>query len=234
MAERIGQGSSQYAVQVKGMEYPSKDARGDRLYGLCCALSNRGADHLYSLSEFPADVESDLIAEMFGTEMASDPHRPEGKGRVVSFFEEGCTFADLFGVCKLVYVTYVASMHELMWRRRVLPRLYHSVIGRDMTYEELIAASHRVTALEKAYNIREGGITRSDDYLPGRFLDEPMPDGPAKGLVFEADQMLDEYYATQGYDQEMGWPFVETLKELDLEDVAAQLEEAGVTLPRRG
>jgi aldehyde:ferredoxin oxidoreductase len=233
VAERVGGGSSPYAIQVKGMEYPSKDARGDRMYGLCCALSNRGADHLYSLSEFPADVEADLIADMFGTERASDPHRPEGKGRVVSFFEEGCTFTDLFGICKLVYVTYVASMKELMWRREVLPRLYHAVTGLDMTYDGLVQASHRVTALEKAYNISEVGTTRADDYLPARFLDEPMPDGPAKGLVFEADQMLDEYYATQGYERETSWPFIETLEELGLEDVAAELADAGVSLPRR-
>ena len=59
MSEKIGQDSYKYAMQIKGLEYPSKDARGSKMYGLCCTTSARGADHLYSLSEFPASVELD-------------------------------------------------------------------------------------------------------------------------------------------------------------------------------
>lgn len=233
IAKRIGEGAERYAIEVKGMEYPSKDARGDKMYGLCCATSGRGADHLYSLSEFPATVELDKIKEMFGTEKAVDPHLPDGKGKVVSFFEEGCTFTDLLGICKLVYVTYVASMGELIFRREILPVLYEAVTGIPLSYKDLIEAAHRVTALEKAFNIREGGIGRKDDYLPYRFLDEPMPDGPAKGRVFEADQMLDEYYETKGFEKESGWPFVETMEALGLKKVSDELRKEGFRLPKR-
>ncbi len=233
IAKRIGDEAERYAIEVKGMEYPSKDARGDKMYGLCCATSGRGADHLYSLSEFPATVELDKIKEMFGTEKAVDPHLPDGKGKVVSFFEEGCTFTDLLGICKLVYVTYVASMGELIFRREILPVLYEAVTGIPLSYKDLIEAAHRVTALEKAFNIREGGIGRKDDYLPYRFLDEPMPDGPAKGRVFEADQMLDEYYETKGFEKESGWPFVETMEALGLKKVSDELRKEGFRLPKR-
>ena len=233
MADTVGKDAYQYAVQVKGMEYPSKDARGDKMYGLCCATSGRGADHLYSLSEFPATVEMDKIKEMFGTEKAVDPHLPDGKGKVVAFFEEGCTFTDLLGICKLVYVTYVASMQELLYRREVLPKLYEAITGVSMTFQDLLDASHRITALEKAYNIREGGIRRQDDYVPHRFLKEPMPDGPAKGRVFEADEMLDEYYEEKGYDKQTSWPYVETMQELGLIGITKELQRLGIKLPKR-
>ncbi len=233
IAERLGEGSEKYAIQVKGMEYPSKDARGDKMYGLCCATAGRGADHLYSLSEFPATVELDKIKKMFGTEKAVDPHLPDGKGKVVAFFEEGCTFTDLLGICKLVYVTYVASMGELMFRREILPKLYEAVTGLPITYEGLIEVSHRVTALERAFNIREAGISRKDDYLPERFLNEPMPDGPAKGRVFEAEEMLDEYYEAKGFEKKSGWPYRETMEKLGLKKIAEELKKEGFELPRR-
>ena len=233
ITERLGEGTEKYAIQVKGMEYPSKDARGDKMYGLCCATAGRGADHLYSLSEFPVGVEMDKIREMFGTEKAADPHLPDGKGKVVAFFEEGCTFTDLLGICKLVYVTYVASMGELMFRREILPRLYEAVTGLPLSYEGLLEVAHRVTALEKVFNIREGGTGRKDDYLPERFLHEPMPDGPAKGRVFEADEMLDEYYEAIGFEKKSGWPYVETMKKLGLKGEAEELKKKGFQLPRK-
>jgi aldehyde:ferredoxin oxidoreductase len=233
IADRVGEGAEKYAVQVKGMEYPSKDARGDKMYGLCCATAGRGADHLYSLSEFPVTVELDKIREMFGTDKAVDPHLPDGKGKVVAFFEEGCTFTDLLGICKLVYVTYVASMGELLFRREVLPGFYEAVTGLSLSYEGLIEAAHRVTALERAFNIREAGIGRKEDYLPSRFLNEPMPDGPAKGRVFEADRMLDEYYDAKEFERKTGWPYLETMEKLGLKKVAEELRKAGYELPRK-
>ena len=131
----------------------------------------------------------------------------------MAFFEEACTLTDLLGICKLVYVTYVSSMKELMYRRKILPRLYTVVTGRSMEYDRLLKYAHRVTTLEKAYNIREAGLGREDDIPPFRFTSEPMPAGPSKGSVFETDIMLDEYYEAIGFDKETGWPYQETLKD---------------------
>lgn len=233
ISEQVGEDSFKYAMQVKGLEYPSKDARGDKMYGLCCTTAARGADHLYSLSEFPGSVELDRIEKMFGTKKAVDPHSPEAKGKVVAFFEEGCTFTDLLGICKLVYVTYVASMKELMYRREILPKLYSTVTGVSLDYETLLKCTHRVTTLERAYNIREGKITRKDDIPPYRFTSEPMPDGPAKGSVFETDIMLDEYYDSKGYDRATGWPYKQTFESLGLKDVLLELSKEGFEIPSR-
>jgi aldehyde:ferredoxin oxidoreductase len=233
MSREIGQDSYKFAMEVKGLEYPSKDARGDKMYGLCCITSARGADHLYSLSEFPAAVELDLVERMFGTRKAVDPHVPDGKGRVVSFFEEGCSVTDMLGICKLVYVTYVASMQELIYRRTVLPRLYTAITGRSMDLNGLYRRVRRVTTLEKSYNIRECGTGRQDDHPPYRFSHEPMPEGPAEGNVFETDVLLDDYYEAIGFDKATGWPFEETLAELGLETVGGELNAKGVQLPRR-
>jgi len=48
-------------------------------------------------------------------------------------------------------------------------------------------------------------------------LEEPIPDGPAKGQVHELNVMLPEYYQARGWD-ENGVPTLEKLAELGLED----------------
>ena len=46
-------------------------------------------------------------------------------------------------------------------------------------------------------------------------LNEPLPDGPAKGMVAELDKMLPEFYEKRGWD-EKGYPTKEKLQELGL------------------
>jgi aldehyde:ferredoxin oxidoreductase len=60
-------------------------------------------------------------------------------------------------------------------------------------------------------------VTRSDDTLPARFLQEPLPESnPSAGAVVELDPMLDEYYRARGWDVASGLPTVEILRELGL------------------
>jgi len=54
-----------------------------------------------------------------------------------------------------------------------------------------------------------------------------MPDGPAKGQVVNLDLMLDEYYEARGWDKNTGFPTREKLEELDLKEVADDLEKMG-------
>ena len=61
----------------------------------------------------------------------------------------------------------------------------------------------------------KAGFSRADDTLPRRMLEEPLPDGPAKGHVVELDEMLDEFYELRGWD-ENGIPLQEKLDSLGL------------------
>ena len=46
-------------------------------------------------------------------------------------------------------------------------------------------------------------------------LNEPLPDGPAKGHVVELDKMLSEFYELRGWSEE-GIPTKEKLEELEI------------------
>jgi len=67
------------------------------------------------------------------------------------------------------------------------------------------------------FNVREG-ISRKDDTLPPRIMEEEAPIGPAKGLKITQeilDKMLDEYYTLRGWDKN-GIPTQDKLKELGI------------------
>jgi aldehyde:ferredoxin oxidoreductase len=61
------------------------------------------------------------------------------------------------------------------------------------------------------------GFSRKDDTLPERILKQPLPDGPAKGMVCRLDAMLPDYYHCRGWN-ENGRPTAEKLRELGLPD----------------
>ena len=72
------------------------------------------------------------------------------------------------------------------------------------------------------------GLRRADDTLPRRFLAEPIPDGPSKGMVMSAEvleKLKDEYYSLRGWDTATGIPLPERLYALDLTDIAEDMRK---------
>ena len=59
------------------------------------------------------------------------------------------------------------------------------------------------------------GFGRAQDTLPSRVTREPMPSGPAKGMVCHLEEMLGPYYRLRGWDA-AGGPTPETLARLRL------------------
>ncbi len=57
-------------------------------------------------------------------------------------------------------------------------------------------------------------MKKEDDKLPKRLLEEPIVDGPSKGMVSQLPVTLPEYYAVRGWVD--AFPTEETLKRLKL------------------
>jgi aldehyde:ferredoxin oxidoreductase len=68
--------------------------------------------------------------------------------------------------------------------------------------------------MERMFNLK-AGIDPSEDKLPKRMLEEPLPDGPAKGEVSKLPVMLPEYYEVRGWGSD-GIPTEEKLQALGL------------------
>jgi aldehyde:ferredoxin oxidoreductase len=57
----------------------------------------------------------------------------------------------------------------------------------------------------------------SEDTLPKRFVEEPLEEGPAKGLTCPIAEMLKLFYEYRKIDPITGYPSKERLKELNID-----------------
>jgi aldehyde:ferredoxin oxidoreductase len=115
-------------------------------------------------------------------------------------------------------------------------QLYTSATGIDITPEELYRAGERAWNTLKAANVKQG-FTRKDDRFPDRFF-EPLKAGDKEIKLMnynrtkeltqdDIEKMFDDYYDERGWDMEKGTPTKQKLEDLDLKDVATDLEERG-------
>jgi aldehyde:ferredoxin oxidoreductase len=133
---------------------------------------------------------------------------------VLRDLENALTMFDVTGTCKFM---------GLMLDAREWVALIASATGWEFTIEDFKKTGERVVNLSRAFNMRDG-FSRADDTLPKRFLEEPMPEGPAKGHVVEQlNALLDNYYEARGWDKKTGKPTPEKLKELGLDFVIPDL-----------
>lgn len=222
-AERIGRGSSKYAMHVKGLEIFQADPRGLKAYALGVAVATRGGDHLRSEPSFEFTENPSEGLRRFGSAESAFRLEYKGKGKVVKFYEERCALADCLNVCKNT----VVNMEILSFDEAA--RLLVAATGLPFTAESLQQSAERVMNLERAYIVREG-IRRKDDTLPERFLTEPLPPdcGVSAGHVVELEPMLEEYYRSHDWDSRTGIPTRAKLSELGLDSIAADLAERGI------
>ena len=214
-AEKIGRGTEELAMHVKGLEFFQADPRGLKGYALGLAVSSRGGDHLRSEPSFEFTGNEEEGLRRFGARGAARRLSHEGKGRLVKHFEELCALADSLDACKNTIV----NMEVLPFGRAAA--VLRAATGLDFDEESVQEACERIVNLERSFIVLRG-IRRKDDTLPRRFIEEPLPEGsgPSTGSVVELDLMLDQYYEARGWDLETGIPLQSTLKRLALEDAA--------------
>ena len=221
-AEKLGKGK-EIALHVKGLEIIQADPRGLKGYGLGYAVSSRGADHLRSEPFIELSDDPGKGMEMFGVPEATLRLAHKGKGKLVRYFENWCAIIDSLEVCKNL----AENMGLLQFDRAA--EITEAATGFHFTEQTMFEIGERIVNLERAYLVRQG-IRRRDDYLPTRFLEEPLPNGNSKGAIFEIEPMLDEYYAERGWDLKTGIPKAEKLRKIGLEHVIKDLKRNGVEI----
>jgi len=197
-------GHPEYAVTAKRLEFPGYDPRGSKGMGLLYATSNIGASHM----------AGDLAyAEVFGVPEKLDPLTTENKAALIKRFEDAFAIIDAAGLCVFLSVRYLFEPDVNLWPRRLTQIMNHAT-GAGYDEESLLLAGERIFNLEKLFLLK-AGFSKDDDTLPPRMLNEPMNEGPAEGQVVELEEMLTEFYALRGWD-ENGVPKQEKLSELGL------------------
>ncbi|MDR9458615.1 MAG: aldehyde ferredoxin oxidoreductase C-terminal domain-containing protein [Dehalococcoidia bacterium] len=104
-------------------------------------------------------------------------------------------------------------------------KLINYAIGWDFDIKDFRTSGERIYNLMRMFCVREG-IDRTKDVLPGRLTSDPLPDGPAEGMVIDTEtiEMLkDVYYELRGWDKYTGKPTPQKLEELGLDELKADL-----------
>lgn len=163
------------SMEVKGLEMPAYEPRGNYGMGLAYATSERGACHLRAFTIFsptPFDIETqvkDVIA------------------------------AQNFNAIKwsMCYCDFWGSVNT-----EVTADLLSVGLGESVTAAELEQAGERIWNLSRLFNQRNGfGI--SDDSLPEKVLKKPLKSGPNAGKTFSPEDFstaIQAYYQQRGWD----------------------------------
>ncbi|MDY6796354.1 MAG: aldehyde ferredoxin oxidoreductase family protein [Actinomycetota bacterium] len=213
VAEKLGKGSERFAMNVKGLELPCYDSRAVKLTGLSYATANRGGDHITAFVQGPTylDVPFLVVEES----MIEDPLVENVEEvKISKDLEDALTVFDCAGACK--FMGMCLAIEE--W----IDLIRYGLGWDDFSVDEFRTIGERVYNLARSYSVREG-LTAADDTLPGRLLEEPLPEGPAKGQVNNLAPLLEAYYEMRGWDKASGRPTRGKLEELGLEECISTL-----------
>jgi aldehyde:ferredoxin oxidoreductase len=202
-------GHPELHMGVKKLEFASYDPRALQGQGLAYATNSRGACHirgevqdlsLYSVKHWRITMDHNIGP--------IDPLRWDDKPVLAADVQDWFCIIDSCGMCNFMFFLAMNEDHARA--------LIETATGIDMGgYKGLMKTGERIFNLERLFNLK-AGLTAADDTLPRRMLEDPMPDGPAKGMVVHLAEMLSEYYRIRGWTPE-GIPSQKKLQELGLE-----------------
>ena len=226
-AEVFGKGSEYYALNIKGQDL-YEICRGEVGWALGVCTSTRGGSHTTGapFCEASFAMNKELAEKVYEVPTATDLLAFEGKARLVGFYEKLTRINNSLGVC----TNASAAINPLLPSIPEMAELYSAATGWETTVDDLKRTATRILNVEKAFNLLHTNFTRKDDYPTRRDLEEPIPSGPKKGWKLDRerwDSLLDEYYEMHNWDKKTGFPTRKCLEDLDLNEIANDLEKAG-------
>ena len=174
LSEFIGNESSKFAPQVKGQEIAMYEPRASMGMALVFAIANRGACHHSQGHPVKEEIVNGSLYD------------PKGKGKLIKELAQSRILIDSVSYCSFL----TGALH---WS---LPEALSAATGIDYSWKMLEDISDRISTLERLFILREG-CTSKEDTLPSRFIEEPLPNGPASGHKVDRqllNQMIIEYY----------------------------------------
>jgi len=207
-ATEIGHESARWAMNIKGLEISAYNCHSAPGMALAFGTSAIGAHH------------KDAWVISWEMNFGRESYVPEKVAKVIEFQRiRGGAFESLV-TCRFPWI-------ELGFELEWYPKFIEASTGVKMSLDEIYAIGDRIYALARAYWVREYGSkwSRSMDYPPARWFEEPPQRGAQKGVKLDLqgyDRLLDEYYESRGWNRN-GIPQTITLQRLGLGDIAQAL-----------
>ncbi len=193
-ARKLGQNSSDFAIQVKNLELAGVEPRGSFGMALAYSTSDRGGCHQRCWTP-GAELSGTLTRFSF-----------DGIPMFVKDSQDERSACYSLVVCDFLPFE-VPEMVEML----------NTATGFSYTTESYLKAGERIWNMTRLFNIREG-MNVNDDVLPARFYNEKAPKGDPQGKLIDQksfEKAKSEYYDCRGWNN-LGIPTKEKLNSLDL------------------
>jgi aldehyde:ferredoxin oxidoreductase len=133
-----------------------------------------------------------LAIKRVGDPDAAHRLKEKGKGALVNYSEHLGILSDSMTICKNISCCMDVVDFELA------ADAYSGLLGRDISASQIWEACSKISQVERDFNVREG-LQPEEDTLPRRFLERPIPDGPAKGTRIDMKRLVKDYYKQKGW-----------------------------------
>ena len=190
-------GMPEISMSVKKQEMPAYDARGIQGIGITYATSNRGGCHVRGYMISP---------EVLGLPQQLDRTVTDDKAAWAKTFQDLTAVIDSMGHC--LFTSFAMGAPEYT-------DLLNAATGTNWTVEQVLEIGDRIYNIERMFN-KAAGMKPEDDRLPKRLLNDPIVNGPSKGMVSQLPLTLPQYYEARGWVN--AFPTDETLKKLGLDE----------------
>ena len=232
LSEKLGQGSENFAMQVKGLEYAMHEPRGKYGVGLAYAVGPTGADHLQHEHDGAFDPlltgysheadEPGLFSKAAYPLGILEPVESLSIGpKKVQLFTYLQHWWSLFNCLEICIFTFAPVR---VYRVPQIVDIVNAVTGWETSLWELMKVGERGTTMARAFNIKHG-LTKEDDRLAERTY-EPLLAGAMKGNKAPKEEFLKAipmYYEMMGWDRNSGIPTYGKLAELGIPQVADEI-----------
>ena len=190
-------GMPEISMSVKKQEMPAYDARGIQGIGITYATSNRGGCHVRGYMISP---------EILGLPQQLDRTVTNEKAAWAKTFQDLTAEIDSMGHC--LFTSFAMGAPEYT-------DLLNAATGTNWTVDQVLEIGDRIYNIERMFN-KAAGMKPEDDRLPKRLLQEPVVNGPSKGMISQLPLTLPQYYEARGWVN--AFPTDETLKKLGLDE----------------
>jgi len=199
-SERIGSGTRDFAVHVRGLEVPMHDPRAFYGIGLGYAVGPTGARH------------TDFL--LIGNQNPATAHDINSRAKITIEETKILVAVNALGLC---FKPILGPKNQF----KQIASAYSYVTGNKTSTKDLKLIGDRIFHLRRAFTLKHGS-TAEEDKLPKRIL-EPLQKGPTKGSIVPIKKLLEDYYKLQDWDPKTGKPKREKLEKLGLRGIANDL-----------
>jgi aldehyde:ferredoxin oxidoreductase len=235
MGQTIGGDAPKYAVHVKGVDTiydPRTTIFSPEMFSLF--TNTKGAYptlQTFSLGTVMSPETLKLLMKIIGVpENRQDVilNTPTGGNeggynvpRLTKYYDEFYSLLDSTGIC-------ARSIYNVFGANRIA-RIYSALTGIEKDAATILTDMDRRWNVEKAFKVREGLGRKEEDMGPERWMTETVS---WKGKEFgpisreRLSALLSEYYDERGWDRKSGWPTKRKLEQLELADIAKDLQNS--------